>query len=104
MRALGVLVCCVALWLMGVVALLVWPAAAILGAPRARDVLRLVDHLVNVAWFGGDRWASVSAQSWQLDRRWIVRLLDRFEPGHCVQAYSREADVIDFFERRERAP
>ena len=114
MRLAGLLVCMVLLWFGDLLATLTWPLRALLAVvwrwrtgdgrwfDRERAVLRLIDHKVNVAWFGGHWWASLSAQSWQAKRQWLVRALDVIEDGHCRKAFEGESDVFNFFKGREQ--
>jgi hypothetical protein len=101
-RLIGLLICLMLLWLGDLLATLTWPLRAIARphSPRTKELLRLMDHKTNVAWFGGDWWGSLSAQSWQVRRWWLIRALDYVERGHCEGAFKREMDVIDFFKRR----
>ena len=103
MRIVLLLVCVALLWLGALLAVLTWPLRALIAprAPSTKETLRLLDHLTNVAWFGGDWWASLSAQSWQVRRAWLVAALDLVEPQHCAEAFRREADVMNFFDKRK---
>ena len=95
------LVFCIALLLFGaMVAVIAWPIFALVNRSRAKEMLRLIDHLTVVAWFGSNWWESLSANSWRVRRWWLVKSLDVVEPGHCEGAFRREADVIDFMGRR----
>ena len=98
MKVLGIAVCITLIWVGAMGAVIAFPIFLL--TQRGRDLLRLLDHVVNVAWFGGNWYASLSAQSWQYRRAWLVKSLDVVEPGHCEGAFRREADVIDFMGRR----
>ena len=98
MKVIGITVCVALLWVGAMGAVIAFPLFLL--TLRGRDLLRLIDHVVNVAWFGGNWYASLSAQSWQFRRKWLVDVLNKVEPGHCEGAFRREADVIDFMGRR----
>ena len=98
MKVLGIAACIALLWVGAMCAVIAFPIFLL--TLRGRDLLRLIDHVVNVAWFGGNWYASLSAQSWQFRRAWLVKSLDVVERGHCEGAFRREADVIDFMGRR----
>lgn len=102
MRLFGLILCMALVWFGALLAVLTWPLRAVFAARSARtkNSLRLMDHLTGLAWFGGDWWESLSANSARVRRDWLVRALDVVERGHCTEALRRELDVIDFFKRR----
>jgi len=67
---------------------------------RGRAGVRALDHFVNATLFNGMAWESLSSHAWRVrDRRrwarWLIRLTDSWQPGHCRKANKREQPVVD---------
>jgi len=67
---------------------------------RGRQGVRALDHFVNATVFNGYAWESVSSHAWR-DRhrpwaRWVIRITDWFQQGHCERANRREQKIVDF--------
>jgi hypothetical protein len=110
--ALG-LVCIALLWIGSIIAHLALIPAVILfpifkNNARMRGVFRLIDHMTNVMFFGGDWWESVSSHAGRESQTqnqpgWAVNLskaLDVVQQDHCVEAEKRESDVVQFMRGR----
>jgi len=67
---------------------------------RGRAGVRALDHFVNATLFDGIAWESLSSHAWRVREhrrwaRWLIRLTDRWQPGHCRKANKREQPVVD---------
>jgi hypothetical protein len=66
---------------------------------RGRAGVRALDQFVNATLFDGYAWESVSSHAWRCrDRRWarwVIRITDLFQKGHCRRANKREQPVVD---------
>jgi hypothetical protein len=78
--------------------LLVW--VGFFGATaRGRAGVRALDHFVNATLFNGYAWESVSSHAWRMRERrwarWVIRVTDCVQAGHCQRANKREQPMVD---------
>ncbi|PQA83795.1 hypothetical protein C5F52_04825 [Limnohabitans sp. TS-CS-82] len=70
---------------------------------RGRAGVRALDNFVNATIFNGYAWESISSHAWrERDKRWakvVIRLTDKFQPGHCQRANKREQPVVDLIRK-----
>lgn len=66
---------------------------------RSRAGVRALDHFVNASVFNGYAWESVSSHAWRMRHKtwakFVIKLTDIFQAGHCERANKREQKVID---------
>lgn len=67
---------------------------------RGRQGVRALDHFVNATVFNGYAWESISSHAWRERHRWwakwVIRITDLFQKGHCERANRREQKIMDF--------